>query len=322
MVTDGHSSWGAGFSRRQESGTFFHELGHTLNLHHGGANPGIDERYKPNYESIMNYSWQLQGSVGPTGIDYSRAALPTLDENALSEAAGLTTPNGIVRYKCPNGSQRDAASGANVDWNCNGAISASTVVANINGEGGQTMLGGANDWANVKFDGGTVGAFGAGDLDDQQPPPTSTINDEPTATDYRTNQVFGSPGDGSIGFVGPATLLLGITGQAVELQVDNIGNVEATYQLAVAGAGSGIAGATRTVTVPANSSLASTYPSTRQPSPRARSRSWQRSTPGRAPCWQLAKVHWTWSTRAPSIRARWRRSCRLSLETSPASIPR
>ncbi len=101
LVTDGRESWGAGFSRRQEAGTFIHELGHTLNLHHGGADPGVDQRWKPNYESIMNYTWQLEGNVEPTGIDYSQAALPNLNEAALSESAGLDTPNGRGQLLLP-----------------------------------------------------------------------------------------------------------------------------------------------------------------------------------------------------------------------------
>src|SRR5690606_23812225 len=55
LVTDGHADWGGGMSRRQEAGTFMHELGHTLALHHGGGgdDPGADLHHKPNYLSIM-----------------------------------------------------------------------------------------------------------------------------------------------------------------------------------------------------------------------------------------------------------------------------
>jgi hypothetical protein len=36
------------------AGTFMHELGHTLGLRHGGAD---NENHKPNYHSVMNYTW-------------------------------------------------------------------------------------------------------------------------------------------------------------------------------------------------------------------------------------------------------------------------
>src|SRR5438128_225063 len=41
-----------------QSSTLMHELGHNLGLHHGGDE---DTNYKPNYLSIMNYMYQLEG---------------------------------------------------------------------------------------------------------------------------------------------------------------------------------------------------------------------------------------------------------------------
>ena len=66
-----------------------HELGHTLGLHHGGQD---SENYKPNYLSVMNYSYDMpwfkitnQGTNAKEvwRLDYSRSALMTLDENQL-----------------------------------------------------------------------------------------------------------------------------------------------------------------------------------------------------------------------------------------------
>jgi hypothetical protein len=77
-------------------GTFMHELGHNLGLRHGG---GDDNNYKPNYLSVMNYRFQIFGipyaatpgsiSIAGRRLDYSDAALPTLDEAHLDETLGV-----------------------------------------------------------------------------------------------------------------------------------------------------------------------------------------------------------------------------------------
>ena len=69
LVTDGDSSWGGGFTRTQERGTFMHELGHGLGLRHGGD---VDTNYRSGYVSIMNYSYQLTGLPPDGRLDYSR----------------------------------------------------------------------------------------------------------------------------------------------------------------------------------------------------------------------------------------------------------
>ena len=200
-----------------QAGTLMHELGHNLNLHHGG---GDDVNYKPNYLSIMSYAFQLQGlSIGGVGgnFDYSRSAIPALNETNLNEPSGVTGAPATygTKHWClgigyiPVGN----ASGA-IDWNCNNTPTDTGVSADINGDSlcinagndgvlqsaaspddvvsgtgiydgpnrtcnstkaaasddGQirgvgnvqtSTLTGYNDWANLKFKGGSIGQAGA-----------------------------------------------------------------------------------------------------------------------------------------------------------------
>lgn len=76
-----------------EAATFMHELGHTLDLRHGGA---FDfPVFKPNYRSVMCYRYQMTGidvtcdAAGDGIIDFSNEVLPDLHEPALQEADGL-----------------------------------------------------------------------------------------------------------------------------------------------------------------------------------------------------------------------------------------
>lgn len=92
---------GYGGSVSQQAGTFMHELGHTLGLAHGGpiVENGVpqiifqvNENFKPNYLSVMNYSFQFYGLIykGRNQLfDYSRFNLPELDETRLNEYVGL-----------------------------------------------------------------------------------------------------------------------------------------------------------------------------------------------------------------------------------------
>jgi len=80
--------------------TWMHELGHSLGLSHGGFYydtagsyvPTVEANCKPNFQSVMNYSFQIVPLAGaPSGADYSGQQLITLNEAKVTSFAALTT---------------------------------------------------------------------------------------------------------------------------------------------------------------------------------------------------------------------------------------
>jgi len=146
--------WGTpGGTLMQQAGTFIHEFGHNLGLHHGGDD---DINTKPNYLSVMNYAFQV-GLFNANGrqrsFDYSRAKLPDLNELNLNENVGIGDPSGHLtlwsvrtRLNAPIGSNK-CTSNANfyklfvpssaLDWDCDGVRSTLPVTTglDINGDG-------------------------------------------------------------------------------------------------------------------------------------------------------------------------------------------
>ena len=150
-------------SSDEKVGTFIHEFGHDLGLHHGG---NVDTNYKPNYLSVMTYAFQTTGvpRTGTTAPDfgYSRSLLPSLNEASLNENVGLaSTLANTYRTKwfCPSGAFTTSPGTANgpLDWNCNGAIT-NPVAVDLNRDGVLGTLTGWKDWGNLVYDGGAVGA--------------------------------------------------------------------------------------------------------------------------------------------------------------------
>jgi hypothetical protein len=165
---------------------FMHELGHNLDLRHGGDD---DQNYKINYVSVMNY-WYPNGiySTAPgdtyqfgtwfltpplsevehiarVRVDYSSDASVTLDEHHLDETIGLggpATSNDVIFYyscaaslllPCKSGFIRVAA--APFDWDNDGAID-NDVAVDINYDGNPsgdlllTEMRGFDDWTHVQ----------------------------------------------------------------------------------------------------------------------------------------------------------------------------
>ena len=139
-----------------------HELGHNLGLRHGGDD---NVHRKPNYLSVMNYSFQTTGMTidGAAGnFDYSRFELSNLNEGSLNESQGLNAVSGIneaglaryattLRIGASNVNVSNAAN--NIDFNQNGFVSG-TVSADVNGDGMTSVLSTHNDWENLVYDGG------------------------------------------------------------------------------------------------------------------------------------------------------------------------
>ncbi|MDH5671296.1 MAG: hypothetical protein OEZ06_04055 [Myxococcales bacterium] len=170
----------------QQASLFMHELGHTLGLAHGGSD---DINRKPNYLSVMNYSFTYRGlwRDGRWGVlDYSRFD-STLDETALSETDGLEALEqagaegyGTVFYcgdtdlSCmPEATGLSDARveitdlGAPVDWNCDGRIAPGPVAAEVNLGVAAERFESGDDWRRLDFSAAArIGAW-AGEFADE-----------------------------------------------------------------------------------------------------------------------------------------------------------
>ncbi len=134
------------------AGTFMHELGHTLGLRHGGTD---HRNWKPNYHSIMNYLWQTphRAYAGSWVLNYSDKRFHTLNENSLSESAGL---GGHVGHVVPVGGYRAQGDTVSfirevgpVDWNRDGDTLDEDVAWDTNGDGTKDVLSGYNNWEHL-----------------------------------------------------------------------------------------------------------------------------------------------------------------------------
>ena len=141
-----------------QAGTFMHEFGHNLKLGHGG---GDGTNFKPNYLSVMSYRYQITGipptdpdAAGPltARVDYSRAALPNLNEASLSESTGIQDGTDNVFFTCPNGTSGSGVGNVAIDWNCDANTTGTGLSVDLNADGTTGTLTGYADWANIKFD--------------------------------------------------------------------------------------------------------------------------------------------------------------------------
>jgi hypothetical protein len=168
-----------------QASTLMHELGHNLGRRHGGD--PTQPNCKPNYQSVMNYLFQVRGLIDATGaanIGYSKQQLPAINESNLVDAAGIgaVTMDYRTRWYTPwsdsfvdgglnitpatkrcNGSpvigeimarvDGTAVAGQPIDWNANGIIGTLPGPAQDLNFSGSTepLAAGSNDWANINL---------------------------------------------------------------------------------------------------------------------------------------------------------------------------
>ena len=244
IIAKGHT----GDNNTSVAGTFMHELGHNLGLGHGGVdhNGNINgDNYKPNYLSIMNYSFQLSGLVGTGGVDYSRYTLPDLDETNLSESDGID-PEGLTAGAGLgtkiNNTEIYNISGSSVDYN-NDGITDENLTYDLNmidaENPGLSTLTGVNDWENIMFSGGNIGKgsystvfFRGINASEEE---LADAADELTYDTALKYGLLGNTGSGEFEILGPYTLAAGENGQSVYIRVINRGPEDAEFTLKIGG---------------------------------------------------------------------------------------
>jgi len=119
-----------------QAATTLHELGHNLNLWHGGqpaiwgdkaagTSTFVGANCKPNYLSSMNYMFQVHGlfdNAGRIHLDYSGAAQNDLDERLLSDSPLASGPAYVPAWFAPSSSPLALSLGVSAATRfCNGA---------------------------------------------------------------------------------------------------------------------------------------------------------------------------------------------------------
>ncbi len=237
----------------QQASTFMHELGHTLGLGHGGGN-GVN--YKPNYLSVMNYSFQLSGLVTSDKskrLNYSEHQLPDLDENSLDESKGVD-PNHLykddvigTRWSCPADaklhdynsdylttynidadiSDEDARVG---DFNCNGMTDPGFISANINQDPDnpkdtdKSILHGYEDWSHLVFNlNGAIGPEEEETASEAAAQNEVLPDDKGLSLDTALSMDALAPkGTGRADVLGPYTLFNGVKDQHLLVDIQNL----------------------------------------------------------------------------------------------------
>ncbi|MGQ0709107.1 MAG: lamin tail domain-containing protein [Rhodoferax sp.] len=161
-----------------QAGTFMHELGHNLNLLHGGFE---NANFKPNYFSVMNYLYQLDGlSSSASGIGpferwkceffpsecFLTESASTSDSIVLGYSDGTSADMNEYALQESANIGRGADIGVYADWDRSNTLTGSVYALDINDIKGNKSLSSAlkdhNDWTNMllAFGRSPSGAFG------------------------------------------------------------------------------------------------------------------------------------------------------------------
>ncbi|MFQ3229654.1 hypothetical protein [Reinekea sp.] len=163
-----------------QASTIMHELGHNLGLYHGGHESVND---KPNYHSVMNYTYQLGGlsEIGNNEGDRMHQALGNACSGVLVNGPSDSYLNFQIGYSDGSSIGLNETSlnetlglgrlgSAPVDFNCNGNNTESAVVTDVNQDGSTDTLTDHDDWSNLVTDfGGIASQSNHGTRDFQAP---------------------------------------------------------------------------------------------------------------------------------------------------------
>ena len=118
--------------------------------------------FKPNYQSVMNYEWQMPNPNNAAFdaswlLNYSTQAFPTLNEASLNDSAGIGGYAGLTEGILPTSfgypapySQYVLETGA-VDWNGDGKTTDTGISVDVNNDGTTGTLVGYDDWPNLVY---------------------------------------------------------------------------------------------------------------------------------------------------------------------------
>lgn len=133
-----------------QAGTLMHELGHNLNLSHGGLSS--TPNCSPVYPSVMSYLYQTRGLTNAAGIaqiDFSDGQLSSLNENSVSSSTSLGPLRYKVRYYGPLGPGNSPGQAA--QRHCDGTPTGGALEVR-----GETATLATPDWSNGTVPLGTV----------------------------------------------------------------------------------------------------------------------------------------------------------------------
>jgi len=175
-------------SKNQQAGTIMHELGHNLNLLHGGLLK--TPQCGPNYPSVMSYSNQTRLLTLPNGSavpNFSDGLLSSFNENSLPGALGAL--NYKVRFYGPLGPNNTSSQAAKV--HCDGsAITDGALAMRLESATVSTP-----DWSNGKVP--AVSAFDV-NFDGNGGILGQALSDQPDWSSLNLLQVSAQPMFGSI----------------------------------------------------------------------------------------------------------------------------